>query len=80
MHTVDGKVLAPPCWLVDPAKGCKNSSSGHVFRIYLIQFSYGFHRPLPKIKGCPKFVGGGRGPPAPHFGGVAFGHAPFIYW
>ena len=33
---VEGKVLAPPGWLVHPAKWCKNSYSGHVFRIYLI--------------------------------------------
>ena len=37
---VDEKVVAPPGWLVHPAKGCKISYSGHVYRIYLIQFSY----------------------------------------
>ena len=67
IHTVDGRVFAPPGWLVHPATGCKNSYSGHVFRIYLIQFLYRVSQTLPKMKGPSKCGGGGLRPPPPQF-------------
>ena len=61
--TVDRRVFAPPGWLVHPATGCKNSYSGHVFRIYLIQFLYRVSQT-----------------PTKNERGMAFGHAPKMWW
>ena len=71
--TVDGRVFAPPGWLVHPAKECNMSSSGHVFRIYLIQFSYRVSQTPTKNERDVAFGGGGLRPPPPHFGD------PFIF-
>ena len=43
LYTVDGKVFAPPGWLVHPAKGCNNShifihSYAFVYIVYTAQY------------------------------------------
>ena len=77
---VDEKVIAPPGWLVHPANGCTISYSGHVFRIYLIEFSYRVSQTPIKNERIPKMRWGWPKATPTTFWGRGRRPCPFHFW